>query len=123
MEATPDELNGWVEGLRSSGLLIIVEGRKDKAALAKLGMRRVKTLDGALFEVVEEVAAGEKRAVILTDLDAEGKKLYGRLKKDLIAHGVQVDRTFREFLQRRTKVSHIEGLDRYIKDRTEGEDG
>ena len=121
MEATGDEILAWLQGLHDSDLLIIVEGKKDAKALAGLGLKRVVHLDGPLFRFVEAIADVEKKVVILTDLDKKGKQLYGKLKKDLVAHGVQVDRTFREFLQRKTKVSHIEGLDTYIRN-MEGED-
>ena len=53
--------------------------------------------------------------MILTDLDAEGKKLYARLNHDLQRHGVRVDNSFREFLFRHTSLRQIEGLDSYFK--------
>jgi len=115
MEATAEELYDWLRELRASGPLIIVEGMKDRHALLQLGIRKVMHLNKPLYQIVEEIAEREKDVVILTDLDAKGKQLYGKLKKDLVAHGVKVDRHFREFLQRKTKVSHIEGLETYIR--------
>lgn len=119
MNATYEELQEWIHELRDSDLLIIVEGLKDKRALVRVGMeeKKVRHLNKPLYAIVEEIAEKEKQVVILTDLDEKGKQLYGKLKKDLAAHGVRVDYVFREFLQRRTKVSHIEGLASYVEKR------
>ena len=94
--------------------LFIVEGKKDKAALEEKGIMRIKTLNGPLYKIVEEVAAEEKEVVLLTDLDKKGKELYGRLCKDLTRRGVKVLNELREALLR-AKISHIEGLDRCLE--------
>ncbi|MBI2129595.1 hypothetical protein HYU07_05120 [Candidatus Woesearchaeota archaeon] len=62
-----------------------------------------------IFSIIEDASAN-KKAIILTDLDKEGKKLYGKLKDGLSRHGVIVDNKFREFLFRETKIRQIEGL-------------
>ncbi len=88
--------------------LIIVEGKKDKRALEQLGCKRIITLEKkALFEVVEMVE--EKEVIILTDMDAEGKRLYGKLKRMFSKRGVKVLNDLRLLLFRH-KVSHVEGL-------------
>ena len=92
--------------------LIIVEGRRDKAALAKLGCQRVVTLEHkALYEVVE--AVGEKEIVLMTDLDREGRKLYACLKDAFSKRGIRVDDKLRLILFR-LKISHIESLDKHL---------
>jgi 5S rRNA maturation endonuclease (ribonuclease M5) len=101
----------WADALRESEKAVIVEGPRDKLALEVLGVRRIHMLHKRpVFALVEEVAQCCKKAVILTDLDKEGKKLYGIISSGLQMHGVQVDNKFREWLQNNTKVSHIEGL-------------
>jgi len=57
--------------------------------------------------------------VILTDLDKEGKRLYGVISSSLQNFGVKIDHYFREFLSRRTKLRQIEGLVRYFENRCE----
>ena len=92
---------------------VIVEGRKDKEALEALGAGNVFCLNHRpVYEVAEEVAARSRKVVILTDLDREGKKLYGKLRTHLQLLGVEVDNYFREFLLRKTKIRQIEGLRR-----------
>lgn len=110
------ELRQWLEALNASPKPIIVEGIKDKAALVKLGIKaeRIKTLSKPLFAVAEDIAKNSKKAIILTDLDPEGKKLYMTLKRDLTRQGVEIDNKFREQLFRLSKLSHIEGIDTYF---------
>jgi 5S rRNA maturation endonuclease (ribonuclease M5) len=106
------DLAEWRDRLNQSGKLIIVEGMKDKAALRSLGVKnRIKQLHKKpLYQVVEEVVGMSRDVIILTDLDKEGKRLYGRLNSDLSRFGMRVDNCFREYLFRNTKIRQIEGL-------------
>ena len=106
----------WAEKLEESGKLIIVEGPNDEIALRNLELTKIHPLNKKpLYKVVEEVAKRSKEVVILTDLDAEGKKLYTKLNTDLQKHKVKVDTHFREFLYTHTSIRHIEHLSGYIK--------
>jgi len=107
-------LDEWIEKLRESDKFILVEGKKDKAALEFLGCTNVITLKKPLYAVVEEIVGLTREIIILTDLDKEGKFLYARLNHDLQRHGVKVDRFFRQFLFRNSKLRQIEGLPRYM---------
>lgn len=108
------DLEDWISKLVNSEKLIIVEGIKDKRALAKLGITNVRTLKNPLYKEVEEVAAVHKEVIILTDLDKEGKKIYGKMKKDFAKNGVKVDDSFRVFLFKNTKLRQIEGIYNYL---------
>lgn len=111
------ELEDWLKKLIGSEKIMIVEGMKDKKALMNLGVPRhqIQVIDNAIFAVAERVASIAKQAIILTDLDTEGKKLYGNLKRNLNRVGVQVDTYFREFLFRNSDLSHIEGIDTFFR--------
>lgn len=110
------ELDQWIAKLVEEQPVIVVEGAKDRASLAKLGMENVITLKGKpLFRVVERVAAETDKCLILTDLDEEGKKLYGVLRAGLQRHGVKVDDRFRHFLFKETELRQLEGLFRYAR--------
>ncbi len=99
---------------------VIVEGKRDVAALKKIGFKKIIVLyKKPLYVIVEKIAEKYKEVMILTDFDKEGKKLYGYLYKHLIKRGVRVDNSIRHFLLRNTKLSHIEGLDSYIENNTE----
>ena len=115
--ATREEIYEWISDLLDSGKIIIVEGPYDKKALVAAGIpaKQVVHLGKPLYQVVESVAEKHKHAVILTDFDKKGKELYGKLSRDLVRHGVQIDKMFREFLQKRTKLSHVEGFNTYLR--------
>lgn len=109
------ELEGefWSLLGKLDGAAVVVEGRKDKAALESLGVdgsRIVALNKTALFAVAESVASEYGAAIILTDLDGEGKKLYGRLNTMLQDLGVKVNNDLRNFLFRKTKIRQVEGL-------------
>ena len=107
-----------IQRMLDSDAAMIVEGKKDKAALEKLGIpgSRIIALDQRpIFVVAEEVAAHYKEVAILTDLDSEGKKLYGSLSTLLQRLGVRVDNSFRNFLFKSTKLRQIEGIANFIQ--------
>lgn len=111
-----EDIINWLDTLNASNKPIIVEGKKDEYSLRACGVRNAVVVlnKKPLYAVVESVAEKTKAVIILTDFDTTGKELYGKLKKALVAHGVQVDNTFREFLQK-TGLSHVEGLKTYVQ--------
>jgi len=95
------------------GVPVIVEGKNDAATLEKLGFEKIIILKkGPNYKTVESI--DEKKVIILTDLDAEGKKVYYELKKNFDQRGVFVDNTLRELLFK-TELRQIEGLTRYLE--------
>lgn len=109
------DIMDYIDALKKSNKLIIVEGKKDKKALEQLRLKNIVTLSKKpIYKVIEEVAEKTKEAVILTDLDKEGKKLYGKLNSGLSYHGVKVDNKFRVFLFKKTKLRQIEGMVNYV---------
>jgi len=111
MDQKADEFHKLVRETADSGILVIVEGSKDRKALNKLGITNVAELNKKpLFQIVEEISNSNDECVILTDLDKKGRELYGRLNSDLQMHGVRVDDRFRNFLFRNTKLRQIEGI-------------
>lgn len=108
-----ENLDEWIDRVNASGISIIVEGKKDVSALKKIGIKNSMFCLSVkpIYKVAEDFKARE--VIILTDFDKKGKELYGKLSTELQSQGVRIDRTFREWLQRNTKLSHIEGLDNY----------
>lgn len=106
--------NEWLNKLKDSNQLIIVEGNKDKLALEKFQISNIKTLSKQpIYEIIEDVAFKNKECILLVDLDKEGKKLYSKLKHGLQRRGVKVNDKFRNYLFKETKLSNIEGLSNY----------
>ena len=114
-EEAYEKLADLLEHARVAGTPFIVEGKQDAAALRTLGITNVRTLNRALYAIVEAVAARDHTCIVLTDLDAEGRKLYTRIASELRANGVAVDDTIRRFLFKNTELRQIEGFPRYLE--------
>jgi 5S rRNA maturation endonuclease (ribonuclease M5) len=98
---------------------VIVEGRKDSAALKNLGIGNVIEIkrNASMLEIVESMH-GIREVAILTDLDQEGKILRKKLLPLLSMHGIGENKKPREILAR-MRVSHVEGLSSVIRDEWE----
>ena len=106
-----EEVKKFLDRLSVTEKTVIVEGKKDEKALKLIGVRKVFCLNKKpLFAIAEDVASQNKKVIILTDLDKEGRRIYGKLKTYLQRSGVEIDNQFREFLFRNTKIRQIEGL-------------
>ena len=113
MEKLAEEILNLIDNLKDKG--VIVEGKKDKAALEKLDVENIIMIDRRpLFMVVEEVSSKFKSVALLVDLDKEGKLLYSKLNHDLSQKGVHIDNELRNYLFRKTKLREIEGLDSFL---------
>jgi 5S rRNA maturation endonuclease (ribonuclease M5) len=102
-----------------SGAVVLVEGRRDAAALNELGVKRnVRVLKGGgtLLHALEGVRT-HSEAIILTDFDRKGNELALFCAKQLKSLGVQPDLEIRRKL--RALVGHelkdIEGLVNHIR--------
>ncbi len=116
MFATKEELLEIIEKLKQEEFIILVEGKKDKNALEQLEIKNSIVLNGKdLWNRLEEIAKEEKEILILTDFDKKGKELYGKITKHLDKLGVKRNKKYREFFQKRTKLSHIEGIATYVE--------
>ncbi|MBR9692926.1 toprim domain-containing protein [Candidatus Woesearchaeota archaeon] len=96
----------------SRDFLTIVEGKNDKRALERFGFSNIRTLNKALFKVVEEIDAEE--VIILTDLDAYGKKLYHYFFTECNKRGIKVNNRLRQILHF-SELRQIEGLPKYLE--------
>jgi len=102
-----------IEEIKKGNYLVLVEGKKDRKALQSFGIRRIIELKNRpLFQVVE--AINEKEIIILTDLDSEGRKLFGKLRYFMQRKGIKINNKMRNEIFR-TKLRNIEGLDSYLK--------
>jgi 5S rRNA maturation endonuclease (ribonuclease M5) len=100
--------------------VIIVEGKKDVAALNHLGFKKVYAihqtslpLKERILQILNDINKKDK-ICILTDFDKKGKKLYLLLKSELQQLGARLDSSLRGILLK-SRISHIEGLDKFIE--------
>lgn len=117
MNQKTEEIRNLIEEIKNADILVIVEGKKDREALQKLGINNIIELSKKpLFQIVEDVANSNDECIILTDLDKKGKELFGKLNSDLQKRGLSVNNKFRDFLFRHTKLRQIEGMTSYLED-------
>ena len=118
MQKILSAIHELLESMAERNVFVIVEGKKDRAVLEHYGAFRIMTLSRVpLYKIVEESLrqSTTQEICILTDLDKEGKKLYGLLSTQFSLAGVRMDNRLREFLLCYTPVSHIEGLRTYLE--------
>ena len=115
-ERVIDELRTQSE----AGVPIIVEGRRDEAALRRLGVAGkvhcLKARGESRHEFLDRLD-GTKEAIVLTDFDREGKELETWLYKELSQRGVKSDLKLwiRMRSLARTEVRSVEELPSFIR--------
>ncbi len=124
--ATKEEILEVIEKVKQESdeekLIIIVEGIKDKRALEAFQIKSIIILNGKdIWNRIEQTVeknrkeTKEREFLILTDFDKKGKELYGKIAKNLDKLGAKINKEYREFFQKKTKLSHVEGLETYVK--------
>src|SRR5881296_4090513 len=103
-----------------AGVPIIVEGRRDEAALRRLGVAgRVHCLKArgeSRHEFLDRLN-GTREAIVLTDFDREGKELETWLYKELSQRGVKSDLKLWSRMRSlaRTEVRSVEELPSFVR--------
>ena len=103
-----------------SGIPIIVEGRRDEAALRKLGIKGtihcLKATGEPRFRFIERLD-GSRRAIVLTDFDREGGELGTWLYQELSHRGIRADNQLWRKIRglARTEVRSVEELPSFVR--------
>jgi 5S rRNA maturation endonuclease (ribonuclease M5) len=103
-----------------SGTPIIVEGRRDEAALRKLGIKGtihcLKATGEPRFRFIERLD-GSKRAIVLTDFDREGAELGTWLYQELSRRGIRADNQMWRKIRSvaRTDIRSVEELPSFVR--------
>jgi len=118
-----EETQRIIDELRTqseAGVPIIVEGRRDEAALRRLGVTGkvhcLKARGESRHEFLDRLD-GTKEAIVLTDFDREGKELETWLYKELSQRGVKSDLKIwiRMRSLARSEVRSVEELPSFIR--------
>ena len=114
-------LSALLEELRSlpPGTLILVEGSSDKTSLKNLEIRTpIEPIHSSTSLV--DILSGFNEVIILTDYDRHGRYLAHKSVTIARSHGVKPNLEFRRRIRRATykELSHIEGLDTYLRNLT-----
>jgi 5S rRNA maturation endonuclease (ribonuclease M5) len=110
-----DTIDEFVYSINQSNKLIIVEGKKDLIALRNINIKnKIITLSKKpLCLVCEDISKISKEVIIFTDFDKKGIEIYKKLNTYLQGFGIKIDKKYRGWLRKNTKISHIEGLNNH----------
>jgi len=119
-----EELEGLLEILErikreEKDIPIIVEGRKDKEALQKLGFERkiikIKTRK-SIFRMIEGMRGEYEKVIILTDWDPTGRRLCYKIKKACEANMINYDVEYRKQILKYVKkeIKDVESIPSFI---------
>ena len=112
-----EELSSCVE----QGMPILIEGKKDEAALRELGSNgNIIKVSGSglkLFEIAEIAANTSSKVIILTDFDKKGDILAKKLSEDIQSLGSHPDLNIRKNIIKITRryIKDIESLPKHMK--------
>ncbi len=117
----PNLKNLFLEIEKSKDNLVIVEGKKDKTSLNKIGFKKIFILNQNKKSIQEQAEEIEKnlekdkktKISILMDFDKKGFVLYKKLKQELSLKKVKIDDSLSNTIKS-LKISHIEGLHSYL---------
>lgn len=94
----------------SENVLIIVEGKRDKIVLERLGIKNVYTI----YELYKINFRKYREAIVLTDNDKKGRRLYKRIKEILEAEDLIVRDNYRRIFYKIIKTRSVEYLNSRI---------
>jgi 5S rRNA maturation endonuclease (ribonuclease M5) len=100
---------------REPGVIVVVEGERDRASLRRLGIDgpvQILHAGRSISDRVQELSAGTRRIIVLTDWDRAGGKLAHRLQEFGQGGRPTIDLEIRRDLSRllRSEVIHVEGV-------------
>jgi 5S rRNA maturation endonuclease (ribonuclease M5) len=103
--------------LNDSNSIVIVEGKRDKIALSKMGALSIVDISGKPLETtIKTVSLKNPESVaILTDYDKEGEKQLKILTKCLNSQGIKIDNTLRKQIKSTFNIQKIEEINAFAK--------
>jgi 5S rRNA maturation endonuclease (ribonuclease M5) len=110
-------LNRVLKELEETGAPILVEGKRDRAALERIGVKnRIFLINMRPDELCERVAKVADEAVILTDFDEAGEKLCKRIEEALYSCNVLPNTEVRRKLRYLLGVYNFEEIERRMEE-------
>ncbi len=109
-------LEDWLKRLRelSQSGAILVEGKRDRQVLQRLGIKNIFTLEGKRFADLPDLLEGFEKVVLLFDLDKHGERINSKVKEILTKQGYILIEEFREELKAKG-IIHVEDIDGKIR--------
>ena len=101
------------------GAIILVEGKRDRDSLQKLGIegRIIQTSQEQLFVLAERVATDHSDVIVLSDWDERGDEIAKKTELYMRSNGVVPDCELRKKLKELVKkdIKDVESLNGYIE--------
>lgn len=101
-----------------NGAILIVEGKKDRESLLRLGIRDsiMMVSQMPLLDLSEAVYRNTKDVILLTDWDRRGDQIASLISKYLRSMGLIPDCRLRGILRALVKkeIKDVESLDKYV---------
>lgn len=103
--------------LAESDAVVLVEGKRDKNALERIGIRnRIMVINMSPDEVSERVSRVADKAVVLTDFDDAGEELRCRVEEALRSYNVSPNTEVRKRLHYLLGVRNFEEIERKLEE-------
>ncbi|WP_448587576.1 toprim domain-containing protein [Thermocrinis sp.] len=98
-----------LDELKKQKAVIIVEGKRDKEALKKLGISNVITIGGKRLSDLADILEGQTQVIPLFDLDTHGERIHKKVVEILSSQGYILKSEYRDKL-REFGVIYVEDL-------------
>jgi len=110
-------LNRVLKELEESGVPLLVEGKRDREALERIGMRnKIFLINMRPDRLCERVSKVADEAVVLTDFDEAGEKLCKRVEESLHSYNVLPNMEMRRKFRYLLGVYNFEEIDRKLEE-------
>ncbi len=107
-----EEIINYIKELNelAEDIPIVVEGKKDKLALERIGIKGNFILMNGMpiYEFCTMVAKKHREIIILVDLDSGGERIYRKMKHYFSQLGVKVNDKFRNVFLRKLNITKVE---------------
>ncbi len=107
-----EEIINYIKELNelAENIPIIVEGKKDRWALERIGVKGNFILMNGMpiYEFCARIAEKYREIIILVDLDSGGEKIYRKMKHYFSQLGVKVNDKFRNVFLRKLNITKVE---------------
>ncbi len=114
-----EEILDELKDRATCGAIVMVEGKRDRDALAKLGVTGeiVMTSQQSLLNLCESLARSKKDIIIMTDWDDRGEEVAGQILLYMETDGLRPDNTLRIKLRGLLKkeIMAVENLYVYLE--------
>jgi 5S rRNA maturation endonuclease (ribonuclease M5) len=110
-------LDRVMKELKESGAPLLVEGKRDREALERIGVKnRILLVNMSPDKLCQRVSKVADEAVILTDFDEAGQKLCKRVEEALYSYNVLPNTEVRRKLRYLLGVYNFEDIDRRMEE-------